>query len=807
MSAQPEDRKQASEDVTPIPDELPLIPLRDLILFPNLVVPLFVGRERSIVALEEAMRGGHQVALVTQLVAETQDPGPGDIYEIGCVANVLQEMKLPDGTAKALVEGVKRLRVVEFTQMEPYIKVRVEPIDEPGVGDVETQALMRALVGDFEKAAELGKPIPQEVLMAAGSIEEPGRLADFVAFHLNLKTEEKQVVLEALEPKTRVEKAAAFLRKELEILEMGSRIQNRVKESMTKSQREYFLREQLKAIQQELGQYDEVTAEVDEYKDKIQKAGMPEEVEEKALKELGRFEKMPQAAAETSVIRTYLDWLVGLPWEKSDQEKLDLLEAQKILDEDHYGLEKVKERVLEYLAVHKLTDKMRGPILCFVGPPGVGKTSIGRSIARSLGRKFIRMSLGGVRDEAEIRGHRRTYVGALPGRIIQSISQAGTRNPVFMMDEVDKVGADFRGDPTSALLEVLDPEQNNSFQDHYLEAPFDLSDVMFVTTANMLDTIPPALQDRMEVIHFPGYTEDEKLHIARQYLVPKQLAEHGLTPGKLEIEDSAIHEIVRRYTREAGVRGLERQIASICRQVARKVVEGRKGRIRVTGRTASKYLGPPRFSFGMAEERDEIGTATGLVWTPVGGDVIFIEATTMKGKGALTLTGQLGDVMRESAQAAVSYIRSHAKELGVDEDFNEKLDIHIHVPEAAIPKDGPSAGITMATALASVLMDCPVRREVAMTGEITLRGNVLPIGGLKEKLLAAHRAGLKTVLIPRENVRDLELLPARVRDEIDIVPVGHMDEVLQRALVASCGVKKTGKAKAGRAKGGAAKSA
>ncbi len=770
-----------------IPDVLPLIPLRDLILFPNLVVPLFVGRERSIMALEEAMRADHYVALVTQRVADTMDPEIGDIYEIGCVASVMQELKLPDGTAKALVEGQQRIRILEFVETDPYIKVRVELIEESTASDVETEALMRSLVADFEKAAELGKPIPQEVIIAAGAIEEPGRLSDFLTFHLNLKVEEKQVILESVEPKVRLEKTAGFLRKEIEILELGSKIQNRVKESMTKSQREYFLREQLKAIQQELGSFDEVQAEIDEYREKIAAARMPDDVEEKALKELGRLEKMPQAAAETSVIRTYLDWLIGLPWQTFDEEKLDLLAAREILDEDHYGLEKVKERVLEYLAVHKLTDKMRGPILCFVGPPGVGKTSIGKSIARSLNRKFIRMSLGGVRDEAEIRGHRRTYVGALPGRIIQSISQAHTRNPVFMMDEIDKVGADFRGDPTSALLEVLDPEQNFSFQDHYLEAPFDLSDVMFITTANLLDTIPPALADRMEVIHFPGYTEDEKLHIALQYLVPKQIGEHGLKATRLVIEDSAIHEMIRRYTREAGVRNLERTIASICRQVARKVVEGHKGKTTVTARNLHKYLGPPRFSFGLAEEADEIGTATGLVWTEVGGDVIFIEATTMSGKGELIMTGQLGDVMRESAQAAVSYIRAHAKELGIDEDFNEKLDIHIHVPAAAIPKDGPSAGITMATSLASALTGCPVRREVAMTGEITLRGNVLPIGGLKEKLLAAHRAGIKTVLIPKDNVRDLDLLPPHVKDEMEIVPISHMDEVLDRAIIPACG--------------------
>jgi ATP-dependent Lon protease len=766
-----------------IPEVLPLIPLRDLIVFPNLVVPLFVGRERSISALEQSMRTDHLVALVTQRAAETQDPGPSDIYDVGCVVTVLQELKLPDGTAKALVEGVQRIRIIEYLATDPYLTVRVEVIEEPERADVEAQALMRNLVTDFESASQLGKPIPQEVLMAAGAIEEPGRLADFVTFHLSLKIEEKQQILEALDAKERLRKTSEFLRKELEILELGSKIQNRVKESMSKSQREYFLREQLKAIQQELGQFDEMQAEVDEYKDKIAGAGMPEEVAEKALKELGRLEKMPQAAAETAVIRTYLDWLVGLPWQTADEEKLDLVEAQAILDEDHYGLEKVKERVLEYLAVHKLTDHMRGPILCFVGPPGVGKTSIGKSIARALNRKFIRISLGGVRDEAEIRGHRRTYVGALPGRIIQSISQAGTNNPVFMMDEIDKVGADFRGDPTSALLEVLDPEQNNSFQDHYLEAPFDLSDVMFITTANLLDPIPPALKDRMEVIHFPGYTEDEKMHIARRYLVPKQLKEHGLKPSLLAISDSAIREIIRRHTREAGVRNLERQIATICRQVARKVVEGRTGKTSVTGKTIHDYLGPAKFTFGLAEKKNEVGVATGLVWTEVGGDVIFIEATKMKGKGGLTLTGQLGDVMRESAQAAVSWIRANAAALGIDPTFAEEMDLHIHVPAAAIPKDGPSAGITMAAALTSALTGVRVRREVAMTGEITLRGRVLPIGGLKEKLLAAHRAGIKMVLIPKENVRDLELVPEHVRTEMEIVPVETMDEVLDRALV------------------------
>ncbi len=767
------------------PEVLPLIPLRDLTLFPNLVVPLFVGRERSIDALEEAMRSGHAVALVTQRRAEIQDPEPEEMYEIGCVANILQELKLPDGTAKALVEGVKRIRVLGYEQTDPYIAVRVEYIDEPAEADIESEALMRSLVGDFERASSLGKPIPQEVQMAASAIEEPGRLADFVAFHLSLKVEEKQQILEAIEPKDRLVKTARFLRKEIELLELGSKIQDRVKEQMTKSQREYFLREQLKAIQQELGVYDEMQAEAEGYREKIAASGMPEAVEEKALRELSRLEKMPAAAAETAVIRSYLDWLIGLPWQTEDTEKLDLDDAAKVLDEDHYGLEKVKERILEYLAVHKLTDKMRGPILCFVGPPGVGKTSIGKSIARSLGRKFIRMSLGGVRDEAEIRGHRRTYVGALPGRIIQSVSQVGSRNPVFMMDEIDKVGMDFRGDPTSALLEVLDPEQNFSFQDHYLEAPFDLSDVMFITTANLLDPIPPALRDRMEIIHFPGYTEDEKSHIAEKYLIPKQLEQHGLRASRLEVDDTAVRDIIRRYTREAGVRDLERTIAAVCRQVARKVVEGKRGRTRVTKRTVPKYLGPPRYSFGLAGEEDSIGVSTGLVWTEAGGDIVFVEATAMEGKGGLILTGQLGDVMRESAQAAVSYIRSRAAELGVPEDFSERLDLHVHVPAAAIPKDGPSAGITIAAALTSVLTGRPVRRDVAMTGEITLRGRILQVGGLKEKLLAAHRAGVRTALIPDENVRDLELIPPHVLDELEIVPVKDMADVLARSLAGS----------------------
>ena len=771
-----------NKEAMKIPETLPLIPLRDLIIFPNLVVPLFVGRDRSIKALEEAMRTDHIVALVAQKEAETQDPGPGDLYQIGSAATVMQELKLPDGTAKALVEGTVRIKVEEFVQTDPFFKAKISVVEEPVEKTVETEALMRNLVAQFEQTARLGKPIPQEVLLASMNIEEPGRLADFIAFHLNLRTDEKQRILEAIGAEQRLELVSSFLGKELEILEIGSRIQSRVKEQMTKTQREYFLREQMKAIQKELGVMDEQQAEVEELRTKIKEAEMPEEVEDKALKELSRLEKMPAAAAETGVIRTYLDWLIGVPWKKETEEKLNLNEAQKILDEDHYGLEKVKERVLEYLAVHKLTEKMRGPILCFVGPPGTGKTSIGKSIAKALNRKFIRVSLGGIRDEAEIRGHRRTYVGALPGRIVQSIAQAATRNPVFMMDEIDKVGMDFRGDPTSALLEVLDPEQNNAFSDHYLEVPLDLSNVMFITTANLLDPIPPALKDRMEVIHFPGYTEEEKIKIAQKYLVPKQLKEHGLKVKNLVITEEGLMRIVREYTREAGVRNLERKIAAICRQVARRVVEGKIKSVKATANTVYQYLGPAQFRYGMAEEQDEVGVATGLAWTEVGGDVMSVEATVLTGKGDLLLTGRLGDVMKESAQAAVSYIRSRAKQLGIPDDFNKKSDIHIHVPGGAIPKDGPSAGITMAVALISALTKAPVHREVSMTGEITLRGRVLPIGGIKEKILAAHRAGLKEVIMPRDNEKDLELVPKNVRQELKFVFVDHMDEVVAAAI-------------------------
>jgi ATP-dependent Lon protease len=771
-----------SKEAISIPEVLPLIPLRDLIIFPNLVVPLFVGRDRSIRALEEAMRTDHVVALVAQKEAETQEPREGDLYEIGSAATVMQELKLPDGTAKALVEGLVRIRVEEFVQIEPFFKVRVAVVEEAPEKTIETEALMRNLVSQFEQTARLGKPIPQEVLLASMNIEEPGRLADFIAFHLNLRADEKQRILEAVRPDQRLELVGSFLGKELEILEIGSRIQSRVKEQMTKTQREYFLREQMKAIQKELGVLDEQQAEAEELRTKIKAAEMPEEVEEKALKELGRLEKMPAAAAETAVIRTYLDWLIGMPWQKETEEKLDLKAAQDILDEDHYGLEKVKERILEYLAVHKLTEKLRGPILCFVGPPGTGKTSIGKSIARSLNRKFIRVSLGGIRDEAEIRGHRRTYVGALPGRIVQSLTQVDSRNPVFMMDEIDKVGADFRGDPTSALLEVLDPEQNDTFSDHYLEVPVDLSDVMFITTANLLDPIPPALKDRMEVIHFPGYTEEEKIHIAQQYLVPKQKEAHGLKEKHLMITEDGLRKIIREHTREAGVRNLERKIAAICRQVARRIVEGKSRSIKATAANMQDFLGPAQFRYGMAEEKDQVGVATGLAWTEVGGDVMSVEATVLPGKGDLLLTGRLGDVMKESATAAVSYIRSRAQQLGIEDDFNKRVDMHVHVPGGAIPKDGPSAGITMAIALISALTKRPVDRQVCMTGEITLRGRVLAIGGVKEKVLAAHRAGLKEVIMPAENEKDLELVAKNVKSELRFIFVDHMDEVLAAAI-------------------------
>jgi len=765
-----------------LPKKLPLIPLRNLIVFPNLVVPLFVGRTNSIKALEGAMKKNQIIALVAQKGAEIENPTENDLYEIGTVANVMQELKLPDGTAKALVEGMQRIRVKKYIQKDPYFEIEYDALDDAEKPDIELEALMRTAVSQFEKCANLGKPIPQEALLAAMNIDEGGRLADYISFHMNLKTEEKQKVLEALDHKKRIKLTNGFLEREIKILEIGQKIQTRVKNQMSRTQREYLLREQLKAIQGELGDVGEQGGESEELRTKIKEASMPEEVEEKALKELDRLSKMSTASAESSVIRTYIDWLIGLPWTTKKEKELDIKEALAILDSDHHGLDKVKERVLEHLAVHKLSKELKGPILCFVGPPGVGKTSIGKSIAKSLGREFVRISLGGVRDEAEIRGHRRTYVGALPGRIIQSLNQVKSSNPVFMMDEIDKIGADFRGDPSSALLEVLDPEQNSDFRDHYLEVPYDLKDVFFITTANLLDTIPPALRDRMEIIHFPGYTEDEKLNIGKKFLVPKQLKAHGIKTSDLRFSEKALSKVIKEYTREAGVRQLERSIAAVCRQVAKKIVEKTKRTPTLGATKVNDYLGTPKFHWGVAEEKDQIGVATGLAWTEVGGDIIKVEAAILKGNGKLTLTGHLGKVMQESAQAALSYIRGRRNFLELEEDFYEKLDLHIHVPAGAIPKDGPSAGITMATALVSALIKQKVRKDVCMTGEITLRGHVLPIGGLKEKLLAAHRAGIRTVVVPKENKADLDMVPKHVLEDLNIELVRHMDDVLNIAL-------------------------
>lgn len=800
--------KEDIEDVK-INEELPIIPLKELVVFPYLVVPLLVGRPKSVEALEEAMRTDHVVFLVAQKqqIAEDAEPEPDDLFQIGTAATILQVLRLPDGTARALVEGLARGRITKVIHNEPYLKARIEqmvsPVERRKEKTIELEALMRNAVNEFERAAQLGKPIPSEVIVAALNIDEPGRLADFIAFHLSLKTSERQDILEAGDAAGRLEKVVDFLTREIEILEVGGKIRNKVEERLGKTQREYFLREQMKAIQEELGG-ESGMSEMEDLVAKIEEAGMPAEAKEKALKEADRLSKMSPVSAEAPVIRTYLDWLIGLPWHKSSREKLDIKRAEKILNEDHYGLNMVKERVLEFLAVHKLSKKTKGPILCFVGPPGVGKTSIGKSIARALGRKFIRMSLGGIRDEAEIRGHRRTYVGALPGRIIQSIHQVGTKNPVFMLDEIDKVGADFRGDPTAALLEALDPEQNNAFSDHYLETPYDLSDVMFITTANLLDPIPPALRDRMEVISFPGYTDDEKLNIADKFLVPKQLKEHGIKSVRLKISKDALVEVIREYTREAGVRNLEREIATICRKTARDIVEGRKATIRVTKKNLSKYIGVPRFKYGMAEEKDQVGVATALAWTEVGGDILSVEATVMKGRGGLTLTGQLGEVMQESAQAALSYTRANADKLNIPQKYFSEYDMHIHVPAGAIPKDGPSAGITIAVAMISALTGRPVKKDVAMTGEITLRGRVLPIGGIKEKSLAAHRAGIKQIVLPLENEKDLEEIPKHVLKELEFSFVETMDEVVKLTLD-KLPAKKTDKVKAPAKKPPAAK--
>ncbi len=765
-----------------IPEEIPILPLRDTVIYPYMVSPLFVARPKSIQLIEDVLNQNRILGLVAQKKAEIEDPKPSDLFDFGTAATILKMLKLPDGTMRVLVQGLSRIEIVDYLQMNPYFKARVRPLEDIIQESLELEALAKNVSIQFQKIISLVPHLPDELQIAVMNINHPGKLADLVASNLNLTLEEKQQILELIDVKKRLEKLTVFINRELEVLEIGNKIQNEVQSELSKNQREYFLRQQLEAIKKELGEEDERTMEIKELKQKIKKAKMPKEVEKVALRELDRLAKMPPGAAEYTVARTYLDWLIAVPWSKSTRDNLDIEKARKVLDEDHYDLEKVKERILEYLAVRKLKTDMKGPILCFVGPPGVGKTSLGRSIARALGRKFVRISLGGVRDEAEIRGHRRTYIGALPGRIIQGIRNAGSNNPVFMLDEVDKLGMDFRGDPSSALLEVLDPEQNNSFVDHYLDVPFDLSKVMFITTANLLDPIPSALRDRMEVLELPGYVEEEKLLIAKKYLIPRQLKAHGLKKSQLKIEDDAVLRIVREYTREAGLRNLEREIANICRRVAMWIVEGKTKKEKVTAERIPEFLGPPRFFLDVAERIKEPGVATGLAWTPVGGDILFIEASKMRGNKNLILTGQLGDVMKESAQAALSYIRAHATEYGLAPDFFERYDIHIHVPAGAIPKDGPSAGVTIATALLSLLTEIPVRNDLAMTGEITLRGKVLPVGGIKEKVLAAKRAGISRVIMPAKNKKDLEEIPEKARKDMEFFFVEELDEVFRLAL-------------------------
>ena len=767
-------------DVT-IKDVLPLLPLKGTVVMPHQIAPLGVGRQKSLRALETALAGDRIIVLAAQKQDDLEEPRPADIYTVGTICRILQVGKQPDGVLQVIVEGLVRGAIERVERDEPYFEVRVRQQPDLGEKTLEIEALMRSVLSQFERFARYSRSIAPEQYAVVMQAEEPGKLADLIAQHLPLKIEERQQLLE-MAPKDRLDLLSQILTREVNILELERKIQNRVRKQMEKSQREYFLKEQMKAIQQELGESDERQSEVAEYKKKIEAANLPDHVKEKALEELTRLEKMPPMVAEAVVVRTYLDWILAVPWTVRTEDRLDIAEARRILDQDHYGLEKPKERVIEYLAVRKLAPQSKGPILCFNGPPGVGKTSMGKSIARALGRKFVRISLGGVRDEAEIRGHRRTYVGALPGRIVQGMKTAATRNPVFMLDEIDKLGMDWRGDPSSALLEALDPEQNSAFSDHYLELPMDLSEVMFICTGNILDTVPPALRDRLEVIRFPGYIEEEKIKIAEQFLIPKQLAQNGLKPEQVVFTEDALKKVVREYTREAGVRNLEREIAGIFRKVATEVATGKATTVRVTNQNLHKFLGPVKFRYGLAEQVDEVGTATGLIYTEMGGDIVSVEATLMRGDGKLTLTGQLGEVLKESGQAAVSYVRARARRLGIDEEFYQKYDVHIHIPTGAVPKDGPSAGITLATALASAVTGRPVRREVAMTGEITLRGKVLGIGGVKEKVLAAHRAGIRTVLLPKENEKDLIEIPAHVRKKLHFVFVEHMDQVLAEAL-------------------------
>ena len=764
--------------------ELPLLPLRGILVFPYMVIHLDVGRERSMAAIEEAMLGDRIILLASQKETEIDSPTQDDLYEMGTVAEIKQLLKLPGGTMRVLVEGISRGRILEFLEEKQYFKVRIEELSEEKKPlTPELDALIRGMTHQFEEYAKLGKRVPLETLGTVLAVEEPGQLADIVASHLNLKVPDKQTILEAMAVEIRLERLTELIMREIEILELERRIGQRVRKQMDKAQKEYYLREQMKAIQKELGDKDERVVEAEELREKLIKIKCPKEVEKKALKEIERLEKMPPMSAEGTVVRTYLDWILALPWAKSSKDKIDLKKAEDILNEDHYGLEKVKERILEFLAIRKLTPKMKSPILCLVGPPGVGKTSLAKSIARALDRKFVRMSLGGLRDEAEIRGHRRTYIGALPGRIIQGIRTAGSRNSVFLLDEIDKMTSDFRGDPASALLEVLDPEQNFSFTDHYLEVPFDLSQTFFVLTANSLHTIPRPLLDRMEVITLSGYTEDEKVNIAQRYLIPKQMEAHGLTKDVFTLDNEVMLKLVQDHTRESGVRNLERQVANVCRKIATRWVKKEWEPHALTADDLESLLGAPRYHHQVAAKAPEIGAVTGLAFTEVGGEVLTIEVTPLPGKGHLTLTGKLGDVMKESAQAAWTFIRAYALELGIEEDFYTRTDLHIHVPEGAIPKDGPSAGVTMATAMASALAKRAVRADLAMTGEITLRGNVLPIGGLKEKVLAAHRAGIRVVIIPEENRKDLEDVPEKVRKLMEFHFVSRIEEVLKLALL------------------------
>lgn len=773
-----------AEEKTKTVRAMVLLPLRGVLVFPYMIIHLDVGREKSINALEQVMMQDRMIMLATQKDAQNDKPQPGDIYESGTVAEIKQLLKLPGGTMRVLVEGLHRAKVTRFVREEPYFEVEVQEFKDVMIRKTpELAAQSRMLAHQFEQWGKLSKKVPPETIASVMLVEDPDRLTDMILGHMPLKLEDKQELLAAVDIRQRLDLLTEIISREMEILEIEKKISGRVRKQMEKTQKEYFLREQMKAIQQELGEKDDRASEVEEYRQKMRDQDLPKDVAEKVAKEIERLEKMSPMSAESGVIRTYLDWLLGLPWSALTTDRLDIDIAEKIMEEDHYGLEKVKERILEYLSVRKLTETMKGPILCLVGPPGVGKTSLARSIARSMERKFVRVSLGGVRDEAEIRGHRRTYVGALPGRIIQGMKTVGSKNPVFLLDEIDKMSSDFRGDPGAALLEVLDPEQNNTFSDHYIELPFDLSRVLWVVTANAVHNIPRPLLDRMEMITISGYTQEEKIQIAKKFLIPKQQKDHGLSGRHIAFPEDGIEKLIRNYTREAGVRNLERGIATLCRKVARQIVQKKKKSVRMTPNNVETFLGPIKYHWNEAERNSQIGVATGLAWTEAGGDVLPVEVTTMKGKGSLTLTGQLGDVMKESAQAGLSYIRSRATDLGLDGEFYEKLDIHVHLPEGAIPKDGPSAGITMVTAMISALTGIKVRNDLAMSGEITLRGRVLPVGGIKEKVLAAHRAGIKTLLLSKENKRDYVEIPENVRNNLEFIWVEHMDEVLATALL------------------------